>query len=66
MQPISNREFHLLNRVVAVFVLDTSMSVSYTHLRAHETREDLVCRLLLEKKTCFIAFLCSYSLEKAK
>ena len=26
------------------------MSVSYTHLRAHETREDLVCRLLLEKK----------------
>ena len=27
-----------------------SISVSYTHLRAHETREDLVCRLLLEKK----------------
>ena len=26
------------------------MPVSYTHLRAHETREDLVCRLLLEKK----------------
>ncbi len=24
--------------------------VSYTHSRAHETREDLVCRLLLEKK----------------
>src|SRR5450756_1038618 len=24
-------------------------SVSYTHLRAHETRHDLVCRLLLEK-----------------
>src|SRR5450756_2816444 len=24
--------------------------VSYTHLRAHETRHDLVCRLLLEKK----------------
>src|SRR5450756_61647 len=23
---------------------------SYTHLRAHETRHDLVCRLLLEKK----------------
>ena len=22
-------------------------AVSYTHLRAHETREDLVCRLLL-------------------
>src|SRR5450756_3021298 len=24
--------------------------VSYPHLRAHETRHDLVCRLLLEKK----------------
>src|SRR5450756_906629 len=24
--------------------------VAYTHLRAHETRHDLVCRLLLEKK----------------
>src|SRR5450756_2770834 len=27
-----------------------SRAVSYTHLRAHETRHDLVCRLLLEKK----------------
>src|SRR5450756_2857322 len=27
-----------------------SGSVSYTHLRAHETRHDIVCRLLLEKK----------------
>src|SRR5450756_1294951 len=26
------------------------MAVSYTHLRAHETRHDIVCRLLLEKK----------------
>src|SRR5450759_44403 len=25
------------------------VAVSYTHLRAHETRHDLVCRLLLEK-----------------
>src|SRR5450756_1510568 len=25
-------------------------TVAYTHLRAHETRHDLVCRLLLEKK----------------
>ena len=31
--------------------LPTSLySVSYTHLRAHETPEHLVCRLLLEKK----------------
>ena len=33
---------------------DGSEAVSYTHLRAHETVLDLVCRLLLEKKktTC--------------
>eukprot|EP00657_Telonema_sp_P-1_P002421 TRINITY_DN15625_c0_g1_i4.p1 TRINITY_DN15625_c0_g1~~TRINITY_DN15625_c0_g1_i4.p1 ORF type:complete len:265 (+),score=87.52 TRINITY_DN15625_c0_g1_i4:183-977(+) len=29
---------------------DCTRSVSYTHLRAHETVLDLVCRLLLEKK----------------
>src|SRR5678816_4792276 len=29
---------------------ETSYPVSYTHLRAHETPEHLVCRLLLEKK----------------
>src|SRR5659263_687238 len=29
---------------------DPDNAVSYTHLRAHETRHDLVCRLLLEKK----------------
>ena len=28
----------------------TQTTVSYTHLRAHETPEHLVCRLLLEKK----------------
>ena len=28
--------------------------VSYTHLRAHETPEHLVCRLLLEKKTIIL------------
>ena len=31
-------------------VRDGSIPVSYTHLRAHETVLDLVCRLLLEKK----------------
>ena len=30
--------------------LGTVIAVSYTHLRAHETVLDLVCRLLLEKK----------------
>ena len=29
---------------------DALIPVSYTHLRAHETVLDLVCRLLLEKK----------------
>src|SRR5450756_2661273 len=32
------------------FVGGWTKPVSYTHLRAHETRHDLVCRLLLEKK----------------
>ena len=32
------------------FFFDDVRAVSYTHLRAHETRHDLVCRLLLEKK----------------
>src|SRR5665213_1441982 len=31
-------------------VFITFYSVSYTHLRAHETGRNLVCRLLLEKK----------------
>src|SRR5450756_2966995 len=39
-------------RLAALFVLSVTLGlrpVSYTHLRAHETRHDLVCRLLLEK-----------------
>mgnify|MGYP003381627240 CR=1 FL=1 len=31
-------------------ILHPEKPVSYTHLRAHETVLDLVCRLLLEKK----------------
>ena len=31
-------------------ILICHFPVSYTHLRAHETVLDLVCRLLLEKK----------------
>ena len=34
---------------VPTWVVD-GRAVSYTHLRAHETVLDLVCRLLLEKK----------------
>ena len=32
-------------------IFNGGRTVSYTHLRAHETVLDLVCRLLLEKKT---------------
>src|SRR5450756_1238829 len=39
----SKRQFFLLSAGIGV------VTVSYTHLRAHETRHDLVCRLLLEK-----------------
>eukprot|EP00658_Telonema_sp_P-2_P072101 TRINITY_DN6128_c0_g1_i4.p1 TRINITY_DN6128_c0_g1~~TRINITY_DN6128_c0_g1_i4.p1 ORF type:complete len:212 (+),score=57.95 TRINITY_DN6128_c0_g1_i4:182-817(+) len=38
---------HKLVSIVSSVALDP---VSYTHLRAHETPEHLVCRLLLEKK----------------
>ncbi len=31
-------------------VMSSTQTVAYTHLRAHETRHDIVCRLLLEKK----------------
>ena len=50
---------HAIKHDVQRFVFASSMSVygniynppvSYTHLRAHETRGNLVCRLLLEKK----------------
>ena len=44
-------------------------TVSYTHLRAHETEADLVCRLLLEKKKLTVksqqafALVLSYPLQ---
>src|SRR5450756_1294128 len=42
---VDMRHLHFLATSVSVWG-----AVSYTHLRAHETRHDLVCRLLLEKK----------------
>ena len=55
-------EFDLIDKGLHHFSLDAtsgtsrsvSVTVSYTHLRAHETVLDLVCRLLLEKKTDII------------
>src|SRR5678810_586997 len=36
--------------VFGVWIAGGIVAVSYTHLRAHETGRNLVCRLLLEKK----------------
>eukprot|EP00658_Telonema_sp_P-2_P067865 TRINITY_DN56805_c0_g1_i4.p1 TRINITY_DN56805_c0_g1~~TRINITY_DN56805_c0_g1_i4.p1 ORF type:complete len:105 (-),score=15.42 TRINITY_DN56805_c0_g1_i4:68-382(-) len=53
--PLSSSCFKTLSVFLTVskFFLESAAglaSVSYTHLRAHETPEHLVCRLLLEKK----------------
>ena len=40
----------LYRKNIKKMIRDTVTSVSYTHLRAHETGRNLVCRLLLEKK----------------
>ena len=48
---------------VTEVVCDSVQPVSYTHLRAHETGRNLVCRLLLEKKkkiTIKKQLLCKY------
>ena len=46
--PFTAGRYHSL--VVRPETLPSCLAVSYTHLRAHETVLDLVCRLLLEKK----------------
>ena len=45
---------------VDFFISNAMISVSYTHLRAHETVLDLVCRLLLEKKKHSISYTTMY------
>src|SRR5678815_5795527 len=49
--PAMQEVFRAIGRLSrsSMTVLITGESVSYTHLRAHETPEHLVCRLLLEK-----------------
>ena len=42
--------FHMPEKLVKLVLVNGVYAVSYTHLRAHETVLDLVCRLLLEKK----------------
>src|SRR5665648_436293 len=41
--------FKLSSLIALIDAARMVVAVSYTHLRAHETRHDLVCRLLLEK-----------------
>src|SRR5660397_103428 len=43
-----NREFNFF-KIVHSKLSYQYKSVSYTHLRAHETKANIVCRLLLEK-----------------
>ena len=58
-----------LRRVGAVLLATTTVylaPVSYTHLRAHETVLDLVCRLLLDTKHahCYTARMQDYARAK--
>eukprot|EP00658_Telonema_sp_P-2_P004594 TRINITY_DN11706_c0_g1_i4.p1 TRINITY_DN11706_c0_g1~~TRINITY_DN11706_c0_g1_i4.p1 ORF type:complete len:283 (+),score=22.51 TRINITY_DN11706_c0_g1_i4:706-1554(+) len=51
LEPAGERELVTVGGLALVGEgLLSLLSVSYTHLRAHETPEHLVCRLLLEKK----------------
>ena len=49
-RPISYETVNTKKLVYRIHDRCSLSPVSYTHLRAHETRHDLVCRLLLEKK----------------
>src|SRR5450759_287405 len=48
--PVHPSRRNVLLAIARPIAAEGRASVSYTHLRAHETRHDLVCRLLLEKK----------------
>ena len=60
MEEKEGKVYHLIIRseeLVATRSLKSQYAVSYTHLRAHETVLDLVCRLLLEKKKDIISII---------
>ena len=48
--PLADLDIAKATELFAVRFWGAVKAVSYTHLRAHETVLDLVCRLLLEKK----------------
>src|SRR5678809_184148 len=47
---IDTTRMFILPNTAGCYTADEAIPVSYTHLRAHETGRNLVCRLLLEKK----------------
>src|SRR5450759_2134817 len=49
IMPAAGGSLSLLSVSTLILASPIFTPVSYTHLRAHETRHDLVCRLLLEK-----------------
>ena len=49
LQPIDMESYEMESPELTAQTI-VNEAVSYTHLRAHETRSNLVCRLLLEKK----------------
>ena len=53
---------YFFDNAMKVLILRSDNPVSYTHLRAHETVLDIVCRLLLEKKN-ETATLCNTTLN---
>ena len=53
-----DRRAELATIRVPTLVVHGSDAVSYTHLRAHETVLDLVCRLLLETKQLIPVYPC--------
>ena len=59
LQKLGLRQSHFLENIgpgprLWMHAVSVGEAVSYTHLRAHETVLDLVCRLLLEKKKYII------------
>ena len=52
-QSLSGIVENYFNMISNKEILDEIETVSYTHLRAHETVLDIVCRLLLEKTNTY-------------